>query len=409
MKAFGVGCFHFGITDKMPSTFSSRQYAKEIESTLKEISNISQIMLDFDDFSDLDEQRFSHDGDIPEFSDGEDWFPYLSYLDISFEIYLPYRVQAEILEIPEQLVMTQSERFRVSIRNCYHSPVSFIAAIGADTEDCQPSNAIVLLRRYLEKEVKKQDGRLRFEFVGPSPFHADFFLRLVPDATAHTFDLSLDRRRGYDKLVFITKDDWFEDENEALEALYEELDDELALYYCIIRSHGLFYDAWANVNEHISKIMQSEQSKGPWMYARRVCTRGHELSALSDELCLFRSLLIQEKQKLDEAYRNTYASGGYLTEYVQDIFQNPPEFPVKETSDLVQFREQRHSKFWEMLTLLIAAILGGLVGGLLTYFLTVTSPGGETQKLNSHDASKAAQTYSIDEEEAQPTDPGDKQ
>lgn len=180
MKAFGIGCFHFGITPAMQSPFSPQDYATEIESVLKAIANISEIEVFCDDPVDSTEQSFECNGDIPDFSTGKDWFPYVSLLDISFDIYLPRRVQAEILETQEEFLKTQSEQFRILMRNCYYSPVAFITPLEAQTDECNASDAVVLVRRYLEREIRKQGGKLALESTGPSPFHADFFLRLEP-------------------------------------------------------------------------------------------------------------------------------------------------------------------------------------------------------------------------------------
>ncbi|MCJ7508093.1 MAG: hypothetical protein MUO85_05095, partial [candidate division Zixibacteria bacterium] len=345
MKAFGVGCLHFDITKKMPSEFSIQQYTTEIEKTLKKITNISQINIDPLPLSYSDKKIFSFDEDVPDFSDGEEEFPSILPLNISFEIYLPRRVQSEFLRIPEEYVKTRAERFLLEIRNCFFSPVAFATPIEADTEECQPSDAIFLIREYLEQEVKKQDGKLRFNYIGPSPFHADFYLRLTPKKVASTFDLSWERRRGYDKLVFEAGADRFQDENTALKSLFNELDNEFSLYYRIMRSRILYYREWEQLDEHISNTTQSEQSKKVWTkvwaFVCRPFTRWREFSELVDGLCHFRSLLILDKQSLNEAYRNLYASKGYLKQDIEEALQNPPEFPIKEIEDLVHFREQR--------------------------------------------------------------------
>jgi len=401
MKAFGIGCFHFGITRKMQSPFSAREYATEIETALKAIANISEIDVFCDDPVDSTEQKFEHNGDIPVFSDGDDWFPYVSFLDISFDVYLPRRVQAEVLETPEEFLKTQSERFHVLMRNCYYSPVTFITLLEAQTDECNASDAVVLMRRYIEKEIQKQDGKLKLEFTGPSPFHADFFLRLKPGINHTVFDFSLERKRGYDKLIFFGEEVQFQDDNAALDKLIDELDDELALYYSIIRSRCSCYSAWERVDSQVSDIMRSEQKKGMCTRLHRACTQGHKLSVLVDDICEFRSLLISDRQMIEEAYRNTYASGGYLKPYIDDVFNNPPQFPVIEVSELVRFREQRHSRFWEIFAVLSSAILGGLVGSLVTYFLTTASMHPDNTHVFNQESETTVQERIVTDTKAQ--------
>lgn len=409
MKAFGIGCFHFGITRKMQSPFSTREYATEIERVLKAIANISEIEVFCDGPVDSTEQRFEHNGDIPVLSAGEDWFPYVSFLDISFDVYLPRRVQAEILETQKEFLETQSERFRILMRNCYHSPVTFITPLEAQTDECNASDAVVLMRRYLEKEIQKQGGKLKLESTGPSPFHADFFLLLEPGINPAAFDISLERKRAYDKVIFVGGEEQFQDDNAALEKLIDELDDELALYYSIIRSRNSCYFAWERIDSHVSDIMRSGQKKGIYARFHRAYTQGHRLSDLVDDICEFRSILISDRQMIEKAYRNTYASDGYLKPYIDEVFNNPPQFPVSEISELVRFREQRHSRFWEIFAVLSSAVLGALVASLVTYFLTTASMHlDKTHVLNQKPAT-ALQERIIADTKAQPADAGDKE
>jgi len=202
MKAFGIGCFHFGITSKMQSPFSPQHYVDEIERVLKQITNISEIDVYFD-AEESTSPIFEYHEEIPEFRSTVYSFPDLSYLELSFNVYLPRRVQSELLETEEEFVNTQSERFQVVMRNCFHSPATFIVPLDAQTEECEASTSVVLMRRYLEKEIEKMDAKIKLEFTGPSPFHANLFLKLEPESIVIDFDCSIDSRRGYDKVVFV--------------------------------------------------------------------------------------------------------------------------------------------------------------------------------------------------------------
>lgn len=393
----------------MQSPFSPHEYGTEIESALKAIANISEIEVFCGDPLNPTEQTFEHNGDISDFSARTDWFPYVFFLEISFNIYLPHRVQAEILETQEESLEIHSERFRILMRNCYHSPVAFITPLDAQTDDCRPSDAVVLMRRYLEREIQKQDGKLKLESTGPSPFHADFFLRLESGINLAAFDISLERKHGYDKVIFVGKKDQFQDDNAALEKLIDELEYELELYYLIIRSGNSCHFAWERIDSHVSDLMRSGHKKGMYAQFRRAYTQGHRLSDLVDHICEFRSLLISDRQMIKEAYRNTYASDGYLKPYIDDVFNNPPQFPVNEISELVRFREQRHSRFWEIFAVLSSAALGALVGSLVTYFLTIASMHQDNTHALKQKPATALQETIITDTKAQPADPGDKE
>lgn len=370
MKAFAVGCFHFGVTNKMPSPFSANEYIREVRASLEQIANISEIKIYFNNYGSHDEKTFESGKEILAFDDGSDWFPYLLYLDISFDVYLPRRVQADLLKKSEDSLSTQSERFRVLIRNGYHSPVAFVLSLDAVTGKCSASDAVVLLKRYLEAELRKQAGKLMFESVGPSPFHGDFFLELDQQSTASSFDLSLERLRGYDRLVFTTNPQEYADEDDAFKELLKVLLDELALFYSLVRLRIAYHRAWAEVESRMFEVITSEAKKGTCARIRRVCTHGKKLGFLIDSLCRFRAYVLSESQRIGEAYRIAYKRDGYLKPYVDDEFTNPPKFPIEEVSELVRFREQRHNKFWETIAVLMSAILGGVVGSFLTFYLT---------------------------------------
>jgi hypothetical protein len=80
---------------------------------------------------------------------------------------------------------------------------------------------------------------------------------------------------------------------------------------------------------------------------------------------------ILERQTLDESLNLAYSIPGraHLREEVENAVRGLGEYPVKEVYRLIGFLEGRRSKQLELLVVLCAAIVGGIVGGFATWFL----------------------------------------
>jgi hypothetical protein len=169
--SFGVGCFHFWPTAIPPFTLTIDEYADQLRETLESIPTISNIEIDAD----------SATPDVPvtekllTLSDGEDFLPHPAFLDISFDVYIPYRIQEEITdEITTDRTLT--ENFRVHIRYDYEAPLVFVELLNPSKLP-DPSQAVQVVREYLNRQVNCSLRKVRFDALGPSPFHADFYIR----------------------------------------------------------------------------------------------------------------------------------------------------------------------------------------------------------------------------------------
>lgn len=375
MVYFGVGCFHFGVSELMPLQFSAQDYTNEIQDTLKRLSTVSHIDIDYEELGGPTKKQFSFQPDsIPDFSSGEGWFPQIDFLDLSFELYIPFRLQAELLKKEEQSLRTESERFSVKMKNGYEAPVAFVVPLDAKTSECRASEAVKLVRLYLNRELQTHGTTLAFQFTGPSPFHANFSVDLK-DTTDHIdVELNTIKQFGYDDFVFTCNASHYVDENSAVQEVMYKIAPELTFYYALIHAHNFAYHEWESVGTKINTFFKSEQASGFWRKTKHITTHGRLLGDLVDTICSFRAEQISSRRPLDDGYRSIYARQGYLKEYIDAKYNNPPTFPVKEVSEIVKFRENRHNMFWGAVAVLISAILGGLVGGLTTYCITAVSP-----------------------------------
>ena len=202
---FGIGCFHFGVKKSPPFTLQGSEYLETLRNQLEGIPNVDQITID--SYLDFEDTSLELDEPLSSINASYGFFPSPACgLDIGFEIYIPHRLQSQLASFGRKL-FTCTERFRVFIRNPYFFPITFVEAI-EPTGDCQPSDGVVVVREFLKNhfEESKPDG-IGFDCLGPSPFHADFFLQ-----SGMTSDQEYDNNgfhceptyhRGYDRMDFL--------------------------------------------------------------------------------------------------------------------------------------------------------------------------------------------------------------
>jgi hypothetical protein len=245
-RVFGVGCFHFGFRPQLPFQFRPERYIEALGTALKSLPSINKLSIDYD-------ESFTQDVHVdsapPVLNSGEGYFPVISFLRIQFSIDIPFSVQEEVLESTGG-GRIGTENFSVRMFDTFYGPVTFIECVNAPAE-CFPADAVRLLRLYLKREFKRIEGPITFEYIGPSPFHADFVLRGNPQVDGG-FSSQIIPRRGYDQVVFKCRSTMPSDDD--LESLYDELDNEVGLFYSIQCRNVTFMTRWSNLVEEWERL-----------------------------------------------------------------------------------------------------------------------------------------------------------
>jgi len=144
LDSFGVGSFIFSTSSDEEESLESHM-SRFIEQ-LRNVPGLINIQITPDHLTD----RTIHAGEIE-----------LSFLNISFDIDLsagPHSVRNE-------------NKFKFVSRSFYHS-VGTLIFPQFNTED--PSDGVFRVREYLKSYLKEP---YCLNVIGPSPFHADFFIR----------------------------------------------------------------------------------------------------------------------------------------------------------------------------------------------------------------------------------------
>jgi len=373
LMAFGVGCFHFGIRVTKPRSLSQEDYIKDIRSCLEGIDTISDINIDYSPIGNqLERIELAEQPDSME--EGE-CFPNLGYFEYSFSIYLPYRLQAELTDTEEEYIDSGSEHFRIHTNYTFHGPVSFIECQGAAL-DSSPSSAVVAVRNYLERQINEKNSSVRFENIGPSPFHADFHLVQVHDSDSKEtmFEAEYKYNPGYDVITIRAAETrQSRDLAHLKHLLFRSLEAELGFFYELMRKRSAQMNDWAQIEADLEKLLKTTPEKGCRARLLGPIERRKKQKTLFHDLLSFRANKIFLDSSRQEVYRGLYDSGKYaeifLKKYLDEEIDNMYTYPTNDILEMVRFEEERTAKTFEWTAVLLAAIVGGVVGSVVTHFI----------------------------------------
>lgn len=229
-KSFGIGCFHFGVSKNPPFNFKGQDYLTELDRVLSKISSLTNLKIDTDqDFKSLE---LSITESTENLESDEGYFPYSMILDIQFDLYIPYRIQAEISQSEEKYLSTFTENFKITITQSYHLPVAIVETIDPIKKN-DPSSSVQIVREFIRRELANDKSNyIRFECLGPSPFHCDYFVEPKKPSQDYDWLFSLEEElnKGYDMLVIYYNSNEIKDANEAFKYLFRSIQDEFGFF-----------------------------------------------------------------------------------------------------------------------------------------------------------------------------------
>lgn len=369
MKAFGIGCLHFSFKGGAKKELTVQEYVDEVRGALERLPNISNVEL----FFDLDVKGEVIDTSIStHMNDGDPCYPHISMFNLSFDIYLPLRVQAEVIGSDQKYVHTNTENFRVTFKHDWYGALSVVELIGGNKES-SPSTAVQIVREYLKREVDSGTSILKLDFVGPSPFHADFFLigsnEQFSGDDSSRFQLAHLKTPGYDELKFLYSCNQYKSEEVAFKRLLTEISSEVAFFYELKILHSRRAVEWSKVQESLHGLLEMEGEGYRKTLRDRFVKKPRLLNSLYRDIGLFKGQEIFDKNIRDRHYFSIYKAGKhsvYLRDFVDAVLANWTVYPVKETSEIVDYFQGKSSKHVELAVVLFAAILGGSIGAAIT-------------------------------------------
>ena len=99
--------------------------------------------------------------------------------------------------------------------------------------------------------------------------------------------------------------------------------------------------------------------------------QSRSIKLVTERLIRFEMDRLFGRQDIEESVDRTYSVPGkaYLRDEVEKAVSRLGEYPVDEVYKLIEFREGRRSKQVELLVVFMAALVGGIVGSILTWLL----------------------------------------
>ena len=362
--AFGVGCWDFGLRHDSPFPIDLNQYIALLREGLEAVSSLNNLEIAPRDREEIE----INEEHLTETDAGPAILSHGLLYRIKFDLYVPFRIQKGLIGSHVQSE-TKTENFRVHVHYPYHSPVSYVELI-KDNKSSDPSTAMQVFREYMRDQLDQSSSNVIFTFVGPTPFHADFQIEgySTRNQTDNIFDHEQLNHPGYADITFRYCTDDIRTIEDACETLFYELDYELSLFYEIHRNDSQKYERWAEIEQVTSNLTEHFKKSG---WRERLCTartRGRELAALYVSLAQFEADHILDEHYTNTAYRNIYKSksSAFMKSFLEAALRDRPVFPTKQTTDLMAFIEGRRSKTVELLIVLIAAVVGGIAGSLIT-------------------------------------------
>ncbi len=386
--AFGVGCFHFGYKQIMlADKLDIESYVAGVRDFLSAYPNIEEVEIpSFQYLCYASEYVFEPRGPDsggdpgtaeflnlhhiadPIVSDCEPVIP--SDWQIDFTVHIPDRVQEELWrEYRRHPFQKGVQKYRVSLVYENYLPVVFVFGENGTPRD--PSYLIILIREYL-KRFAPSESEIEFQVLGPSPFHADFFVSSSLDHDHH-----IQKREGYDDLYFnLAGTEKFETDIARLKI---NIANELGLYYYLVRARTEIWILWRKFLENFSDALN--QSTHEKSFGQRV----YELFSLprmappSIELIQY-ELLIEEKKLAGQkelSRLKAEANLEYFLEYTQEVIQELSEIPIDKyrgMSDAITAHNRSLDTYRMSASValigFVAACIGGIVGALSAVFLS---------------------------------------
>lgn len=365
MKAFGIGCLHFSFKSGQDRKVTVQQYVEEVVCSLEKLSTVSNVEMSFDQGEktrEVDASECTH------MNDGDSCHPYISFYDLSFNIYLPKRIQSDLIGDYHSAVGTGSESFRVVFRHDWHGPFTVVETIGSDI-DSSPSTAIQVVREYLKREFSSVSNMLTLDFVGPSPFHADFFLVQCEEDNFEGFRLNHNKSPGYDEIVFEYSTGVYESEEIAFESLLYALSCEVAFFYELRIMSSKRINDWEEIQEKLHELLHLEDEEHKKTLKERYSIKPKLLNGIYRDIGLFKGQEIYQRNIYEQHYFSVYKSEKqtvYLKPFVEGTLENWKSYPVQEVSEIVNYFEGKSNRATELTVAFLAAVLGGAIGAAIT-------------------------------------------
>jgi hypothetical protein len=235
---------------------------------------------------------------------------------------------------------------------------------------------VLVIRKFLEQEFA-DSGEVKFERLGPSPFHADFYLHKGRPTSSKrltrgpSFECKRISQAGFDELHFYYNTSLYKTEADAAHALLRKISGELGLYYAEVAFETKESDQWSELEKSSSNLFNILTRRGPIGLISRLALTGHLIRRSVADIAMLSASISFNDQFIRKHYNDSYDAkhGAFLGSYIKELIEAKPRYPLENISDGLRYIENNKNNLWQILAIILSAIFGGVSGAIITLYL----------------------------------------
>ncbi|MEZ0159483.1 hypothetical protein [Streptomyces griseorubens] len=348
-RFFGVGCMVPGVEDAE----NPGDWTEKVKKAFEAVPSVQKFKAI--EINDLD---FCWTGNgFTESEDREIHIPESGI--ITFEVKIPARLQ-----IVPLLGGEGAEVFRVTILFDYVHPVTYVECLDASEEVEHPSMTLVTVREFLREELAKRDSPVGLLVLGPSPFHADFSLRVGsgPQTAGEDFTVDIEKSLGYDRITY------YHESPEALWRLYRTLREQFSYFYQFVTMRNARLGAASRLSKQSREIAESFKRRGLKAYLSRTMTMRHKLQSAQLDAVSARLTIIRHKRDSADDLEGLYPGeeAAHLRRYLEKTIEEDYIEEIESSEKILEVLDSRHSQELQRFATIAFSLLGVVVGAALT-------------------------------------------
>ncbi|MEX3102591.1 MULTISPECIES: hypothetical protein [unclassified Streptomyces] len=293
------------------------------------------------------------------------------YGAVTFTITIPSRVQSRLSPWGDISVGNKVEKFLVFIELDSDYPYTLIIVSG--DEIVRPTGAVVVVREFLQEELAKlgDASSINLTTLGPSPFHAEFFVAEGDEGEAIAPGLKAHLRRGgksYGRCDFFYDPAEFESPTHVLDVIRRKVGPEFAGFYRLTAEQVIKRFGMRVLTSQVEERVSSYRERGLASWFRRVRTSRSTLRDIGLELLEIQMGMTKTQQnnaKLIEELET--ARGVVLFEsQLKDKSELDYGSELDSLGAMLKLLESQHTQTVQRLTAFAVSLLGVVVGAFLT-------------------------------------------
>ena len=378
-KPFGIGCFSFRYTDKPPFALKPATYLAELKKTLQSLTNVTNLTITEAPPIMFQNISVEKDDSLPSIRERGGPFPGFLAEQLQFDLFIPVRYQQERVRVIPEHRTHKSEKYRVTVLDAFYIAVTFVEPLEPEPGEVG-ADSVIVVREFLANELAAmKNTAIKFECLGPSPLHANCVLLGSPN-TLHdevndpAFDCAV-IPGPYEELRFRYNTAAFDGIEEAKNALFHTISEELAVYYYIVQNESAKITDWSKIDDRVQKIIRLHRRKGPLGWFARSWSASRAIDETFVAIAEFEAKNLAMTNRIRTAQRIHYdgTNSTFFRRFVENAVADQQSYPVQQMTHLITMFESRRLKSTEIVAVIFGAVLGflgGVAGAVLTSILT---------------------------------------